>query len=149
MYHVLSHTDVAYIRVFWEEEEDSHHPFNRLLQSCWRYCLGDEQAVIPSVPRSLFIKVYFLTLRRNHSVARVRTRQTRRVLCHFGSADFQCGTGGQCSTGSHRCTPAHCLSLRSASRILARLPDCADTSFFLFCTVDLCKMSLVACYHLG
>ncbi len=56
--HVLSHSDATYIRVFWEAKTGSRRPFNHLLQSCRRYYLGDEQRVIPSVPKILFIKVY-------------------------------------------------------------------------------------------
>jgi len=54
--HVLSHSDVAYIRVFWEEKRGSRRSFNHLLRSCRRYYLGDEQTFNPSVPKTLFIK---------------------------------------------------------------------------------------------
>ena len=56
--HIFSHSHVAYIRVFWEVEEDTCRSFNQLPRTYRRYNLGDEQAVDPSVSKALFIKVY-------------------------------------------------------------------------------------------
>ena len=56
--HILSHSDVACIRVFWEDEAGSRGSFDRLPHSCRRYDLGDEQGIITSVPKTLLVKVY-------------------------------------------------------------------------------------------
>lgn len=86
--YILSYSDVAYIRVFREEEGGSCHSFHRLLWSCWRYYLGDKPKVNPSVSKTSFVKACFLTLRLNRSVVFVPYFQSRRLFRHFGSTDF-------------------------------------------------------------
>lgn len=48
---VLSHSDAAYICIFWEETTHSRHSFDHVLRSCWGDYLGDQQRVNPSVRR--------------------------------------------------------------------------------------------------
>ena len=57
-HHAFSHSDVAYICVFWEEKGSSRHSFDRVLHSFRDYDLGDEQRDIRSVPTTLFINLY-------------------------------------------------------------------------------------------
>ena len=56
---MFSHSDVAYICVFWEENPDSRHSFDHILRPFWRDCLGDQQRVNPSVQKAIFIEAYF------------------------------------------------------------------------------------------
>jgi hypothetical protein len=56
--HVLSYSDVAYIRVFWEEKNGPRCSLNYLPNSCWRYDLGNEPTLSPSVSKTLFFEVY-------------------------------------------------------------------------------------------
>ena len=55
---ILSHSDVAYLCVLWDEEMGSYSSFNCAPQFCWCYYLGDDQRARPSVPMTFFIKVY-------------------------------------------------------------------------------------------
>jgi hypothetical protein len=51
----LSHSDLAYICVLWEEQDDSRRPFNHILRSR-RHChLGSKHKANPSVPKILFV----------------------------------------------------------------------------------------------
>ncbi|KAH9053976.1 hypothetical protein EDB83DRAFT_1152619 [Lactarius deliciosus] len=59
---VLSHRDVAYIRVFWEEQNRSRCYFNHHPRSFRRYYLGDLQSFNPSVPRTFVYQGVFLIL---------------------------------------------------------------------------------------
>ena len=52
--HVLSHSDVTYICVHWEEKNNPRRPFTHLLQSCRRCSLGDDHRNIPFVLKTLF-----------------------------------------------------------------------------------------------
>ena len=55
---IFSHSDVAYICVFREEETGSRPSFDRVLCSRCRHYLGVQQRDIPFVPMTLFTETY-------------------------------------------------------------------------------------------
>ena len=55
---IFSHSDVAYICVFWEEKAGARPSFERVLWSRWQHYLGVHQRDILFVPKTLFAEVY-------------------------------------------------------------------------------------------
>ena len=94
--------------------------------------MGDKQTVVPSVPETLFVKVYSLLFDgiTGSLVFIIAKRRGSFVISDqptFGETQATSAVQGVSAVPG-----AHCLSHKSASRILARLPDYTDIIFSYF-----------------
>ena len=147
---IFSHSDAAYICVFWEEKQGSYHSSGHALRSCWRDCLGDQQRVNPSVPKTLFIGVYSWLY---ESTVTLLFLTTNRSGCYAISDQPTIGevlasaTEGLEDVFQVQVPIFYHMGVRLWIS-LASLSDYTDTRY-LFFSVDLCTMSLVVDFHLG